>query len=260
MSDTLIPAATILLLRDAPAFEVLMVKRHADIAFAGGALVFPGGRIDAGDGAGAWPEFCDGLDVCPEKERAPRIAAIREAFEETGVLLARRNGAMIGAGEAERLEPWRKRVEADDRLFLEMIGKEGMSLAVDELHLFSRWRPGAEVAHRRYDTWFFAAKTPEKQHASPDGREATEIVWTGPQAVLADAEAGRRRMIFPTRRNVELLAQSDSAEAVFDFAARRDRSPIEPRIVERDGVKVLTLPEGRGYPVTEEPLERAMRF
>ena len=78
MSES-IPAATVILLRDEPAFEVLMVERHADISFAGGALVFPGGRIDAGDGNPAWRDFCDGLDDAPDEEIAPRIAAIREA-------------------------------------------------------------------------------------------------------------------------------------------------------------------------------------
>ncbi|MEO1136512.1 MAG: NUDIX hydrolase, partial [Pseudomonadota bacterium] len=79
MIEDLIPAATIILLRDKPAFEALMVERHADIAFAGGALVFPGGRIDQGDMDPRWADHCDGFDRVPEAERAPRIAAIREA-------------------------------------------------------------------------------------------------------------------------------------------------------------------------------------
>lgn len=260
MIDGLIPAATILLLRDVPQFEVLMVERHAEMSFAGGALVFPGGRIDAGDRDPAWAAHSDGFGACPQEERAPRIAAIREAFEETGVLIARRDGVAIGAAEAEALAPWRNRVEADDRLFLEMIASERLSLAVDALHLFARWRPGKEVAHRRYDTWFFAAVTPARQRASADGREATEVVWTTPAGALEDDDAGRRKMIFPTRRNVELLAQSDSAMAAFDFAATRTIRPVEPRIVERGGARFLTIPDDLGYPVTEEALESAARF
>lgn len=260
MTDGLIPAATILLLRDARQLEVLMVERHAEISFAGGALVFPGGRIDAGDRDPAWAAQCDHFNGCPLTERAPRIAAIREAFEETGVLLARRNGEVIGAAEAEALAPWRKRVEADDRLFLQMIAGERLSLAVDALHLFARWRPGKEVSHRRYDTWFFAAAAPAEQRASADGGEATEVLWTTPAGALADYEAGRRKMIFPTRRNVELLAQSESAKAAFHFAAMRTIRPVEPRIVERDGAQFLTIPGDLGYPVTEEALERAVRF
>lgn len=259
MADDLIPAATIILLRDAPQFEVLMVERHAEIVFAGGALVFPGGRIDAGDHNPAWNDYCDGLDATPEEERGPRIAAMREAFEETGLLLARRNGEMVGAEEAEALFAWRKRIEEDDARFLEMISCESLSLAADSLQLFARWRPPKGIGHRRYDTWFFAAKAPENQHAKADGVEAMEVVWTAPADAIADCKAGRRKMIFPTLRNVELLATSASASAVFAFAKARDRSPIEPRMVERGGAHFLTIPEDRGYPVTEEPLEKAMR-
>ncbi len=259
MTDALIPAATILLLRDAPQFQALMVERHADIAFAGGAMVFPGGRIDAGDHNPAWRDHCDGLDAAPEEERAPRIAALREAFEETGLLLARREGRLIDAEETDALSDWRKRVEDNDALFFEMVEGEKLRLAADALHLFARWRPPKRAGHRRYDTWFFAAKAPEGQCAVADGGEAMEVVWTAPAAVLADCSAGRRKMIFPTKRNVELLGASESAEAVLAFAETRNRAPIEPRIIERDGERFLAIPADRGYPVTEESLETALR-
>mgnify|MGYP001170056878 CR=1 FL=1 len=259
MTDSYIPAATIVLMRDAPDFEVMMIERHADIVFAGGALVFPGGRIDAGDHDPAWLDHAEGLGAVPETERAPRIASIREAFEETGILLARRNGEMIGAEAAESLASWRKRVENDDRLFLEMIAAEGLSIAIDTLCLFARWRPPRNATHRRYDTWFFAAKAPERQRAHADGGEATEILWTTPTSAITDCREGRRKMIFPTMRNMELLQMSESTQAVIASTATRDTSPIEPRIVERDGERFLTIPNDRGYPVTEEPLELAMR-
>ncbi len=258
MSDA-IPAATIILLRDEPRFETLMVVRHANIAFAGGAMVFPGGRIDTGDHAPNWRDHCDGVDQAPEEQFAPRVAAIREAFEETGVLLARRGGAMIGADEAAALGPWRLRVEKNDALFLEMIAGEGLRLASDELHFFARWRPPAGVGHRRYDTWFFAARTPEAQIAEADGGEATHVVWAPPSVMLADRDAGKRKMIFPTSRNVELLNVSASSDDVFRFAKERTIRLVEPRVVERDGARFLTIPDDMGYPVTEEPLESAMR-
>lgn len=259
MSDRLIPAATIVLLRDEPAYEALMVERHAEIAFAGGALVFPGGRIDKGDRHMDWAGHCDGYDAVPIEQRAPRIAAIREAFEETGLLLARRGGAMLGCAEVGRLAPWRKAVENDDALFLEMARTQGLSLAVDALHLFARWRPPAGVAHRRYDTWFFAARAPQGQEASPDGGEAMEIVWTSPVAALAARDAGRRKMIYPTSRNVELLSVSKNTQEVFASAAVRVIRPVEPHIVERADGRFLAIPDDLGYPVTEEPLGSAMR-
>jgi len=258
MSDA-IPAATIILLRDAPRFETLMVVRHANIAFAGGAMVFPGGRIDAGDHAPQWKDHCDGSGDILQEQLAPRIAAIREAFEETGLLLARRGDAMISADEAAKLASWRPRVENNDALFLEMTAGEGLRLALDALHFFARWRPPADVGHRRYDTWFFAARAPASQIAEPDGGEATEVVWVPPDAMLAERDAGKRKMIFPTSRNVELLNVSASSADVFQFASERSIRLVEPRIIERDGKAFLTIPDDMGYPVTEEPIESAMR-
>ncbi len=259
MDNALIPAATVLLLRDKPAFEVLMVERHADIVFAGGALVFPGGRIDAGDHSAEWAAHCDGLDEIPSEQHAPRIAALREAFEETGILIARRDGAAISGDDANRLAPWRTRIENDDSLFLQMIREEGLTLEVRTLHLFARWRPPQAVAHRRYDTWFFAVQAPDNQTARADGGEATEVVWTAPAAALAARDKGLRKMIFPTSRNVELLNLSGSANEAFAFAAKRPIRPVEPHIVERGAGRFLTIPEDLGYPVTEEPLEQTMR-
>lgn len=255
-----IPAATILLLRDAPAFEVLMIERHENLSFAGGALVFPGGRIDEGDRNPAWAAHCDGMDRISPEQKAPRIAAIREAFEETGLLLARdETGEMIGDDRARMLDSWRRKVEDDDFLFLELIEKEKLRLACDALHLFARWRPPKAATHRRYDTWFFAAHAPAGQEAREDGNEATEVLWTTPQAAIDAREKGERKMIFPTARNVELLSTSYSAQAVFDFAASRPLDSIEPKIIERDGKRYVTIPEGAGYPVTEETLEKAFR-
>ncbi len=255
----LIPAATILLLRDRPAFEVMMVERHAGIAFAGGALVFPGGRIDEGDCIEAWASCCDGFAAVPQEQRAPRIASIREAFEETGILVARRNGVHVGCDEAMSLAPWRARIEADDRLFLEMVREEGLTLDLCALHLFARWRPSESAGHRRYDTWFFAAHSPPDQVATADGGEATEVLWTAPAAALAARDANQRKMIFPTSRNVELLNVSNCAENVFAWAQTRPQCIIEPQVIERDGCDYLSIPAGMGYPVTEEPLDQVMR-
>lgn len=260
MTDDLIPAATILLLRDAPAFEVLMIERHADISFAGGALVFPGGKIEASDQDPAWARHADGYAEVDAVERGPRIAAIREAFEESGVLLARNaQGAMIDNDVTAALDPQRAAVEANDALFIQMIAEHELRLACDCLHLFARWQPSRLVTHRRYHTWFFAAAAPERQTAREDGNEATEVLWTRPSAALAARDKGERRMIFPTVRNVELLDVNNSAQGVFDDARQRRIEPIEPAVIDRDGQKFITIPEGLGYPVTEEDLETAFR-
>lgn len=259
MSDIYIPAATILLLREETSLEVLMVERHADTPFAGGALVFPGGRIDPGDMLAAWTEYSIGLDVVPEDQKAPRIAAIREAFEETGILLARRDGEMVGNDVSAGLAEWRDIIENDDAQFLEMVRRERLSLAVDALHLYSRWRPPENVTHRRYDTWFFAARVPEGQFAKADGGEALEIVWTTPADAIKSRDKGERKMIYPTSRNVELLGVSDTIEDVFSFAASRKIEPVVPFLQEHDGETLLAIPKNLGYPVTEESLDTAFR-
>ncbi|WP_411818098.1 NUDIX hydrolase [Hyphococcus sp. DH-69] len=259
MSNKYIPAATILLLRDEPSFEVLMIERHADTPFAGGAVVFPGGRIDPGDHIEAWTEYSTGLDAVPPEQKAPRVAAIREAFEETGMLLARRDGTLIDHEISAELASWRDIVEQDDSQFFEMVKRYELSLAIDALHLYSRWRPPENAPHRRYDTWFFAAKAPEHQTAQADGGEALEILWTSPKAAISARDEGKVKMIYPTSRNVELLGVSETVLSVFQNAAARKIEAITPFVKERDGKSYLAIPENLGYPVTEEPLETAFR-
>lgn len=260
MSDA-IPAATILLLRDRPAFEVLMVERHANINFAGGALVFPGGRIDKGDGDARWKDHCHGFDDTPKEQSAPKIAAIREAFEETGILLARKNGddAFVDDAFTQSIDHWRAEIEADDAKFLDLVRQKDLRLAGDALCLFARWSPPVAATHKRFDTWFFAAHTPVGQQAREDGNEATEAVWLEPKAALEAREKQERKMIFPTVRNVELLNVSNSADDVFAFAKTRTINPVQPVVIERDGQHFVTIPEGLGYPITEEDLVSAMR-
>jgi len=256
-----IPAATILLLRDEPNFEVLMVERHANISFAGGALVFPGGRIDAGDRDPDWAGYCDSYHEVPEVELAPRIASIREAFEETGILLARHkaNGKLIDGTVTHDLDPWRKQIEEDDRKFLELVRQEKLTLACDALHLFARWIAPKNARHRRFDTWFFAAKTPMGQEAREDGNEAMEAIWFAPDEAIKARDMGQRKMIFPTARNLELLNVSDSVESAIHYAGVRRIERVQPEIIERNDEHYVSIPDGLGYPVTEELLATAMR-
>lgn len=255
--DIPIPAATIILLRDEPALEVLMIERHVKIGFAGGALVFPGGRIDPADADPKWTQHSSGLDP---RFPSAQVASIREAFEEAGILLAREKSgdALIGSDRTDALASWRPRIEEDAKLFLDMIREEKLSLACDRLTLFSHWvaPPGL---HRRFDTLFFATTCPERQTALEDGGEATEVLWIAPQAAMDARARDERRIIFPTARNLELLGASASARDVFASAARREIKPVQPEVKTRDGVSYLTIPEGLGYPVTEELLYSAIR-
>jgi 8-oxo-dGTP pyrophosphatase MutT (NUDIX family) len=256
--DTPIPAATVILLRDEPAFEALMIARAERSSFAGGALVFPGGRVDPGDHDASWAEHSTGLET-DRTLAAAQVAAIREAFEEAGVLLARGpSGALLTADEVRALSPWRANVERDDTLFLTLARRHGLTLAADQLTLFAHWiaPPGL---HRRFDTLFFAAPFPQGQEVTEDGDEATEALWISPTAAIAAREAGTRKIIFPTARNLELLGVSQSTQGVIDFARRRPIRPVVPDTVTRGGKLFLKLPDDLGYPVTEEAYETASR-
>jgi 8-oxo-dGTP pyrophosphatase MutT (NUDIX family) len=253
MTQEAAPAATVLLLRDTPAFEVLMICRHEKSAFAGGALVFPGGRVDPADHDPAWAQSADGLSNDP-RVAASQIAAVREAYEEVGVLIARdASGAIASGATALALSDWRTRVENDDALFLDLVRREGLRLACDELRLFSHWvaPPGL---HRRFDTLFFAARFPKGQQILEDGEEATEALWISPQAALEARSRGDRKIIFPTARNLDLLSVSASTSETLSLAEKRKIVPVMPSVATRDGETYLQIPEGLGYPVTEEPL------
>lgn len=251
------PAATILLLRDEPAFEVLMIARHAAAAFAGGAMVFPGGRVDKADRDPRWRLHAQGLSDEPVRAAA-EIAAVRECFEETGVLLARRDGAYASGAFAADLSPRRRDIVKDAAAFFDLIATNGLVVACDAMRLFSHWvaPPGL---HRRFDTLFFAARTPPGQAPLEDGDEATEAVWIEPLEAIRARADGRRKIIFPTARNLDLLATSRSVDEAFAFAARRPIPPIEPAAEDRNGRMCLVIPEGLGYPVTEEWLDAAYR-
>lgn len=262
-----IPAATVLLLRDAlPAagearsgLEVLMVTRHEAIGFAGGAAVFPGGRIDPADSDPAWLDLADGLDGLDPLERSARVACVREAFEEAGMLVARgAGGTTVSPEVCTALSPVRAAVEADAAAFLALARGEGLRLACDTLVRFARWIP-PEGLHKRFDTWFFATATPPGQVPLEDGHEATALGWVRPQDALDDLAAGRRKIIFPTARNLELLGLSPTVAAALTDARARPQDIVQPQIVQRDTGAYLTIPSHLGYPVTEERVESAMR-
>lgn len=249
------PAATILLLRDDPAFEVLMVKRHHQIDFASGALVFPGGKTHAGDHDPAWAGHCRGWEDLDPEQRALRIAAIREAFEEAGILLAQR---LDGGPFAEACDPAvREAVDRGEAPFLDVVRDLGVRLTLDALTVFARWITPTMMP-KRFDTWFYVVRAPEGQLAACDGRETVDAEWVAPAEVLRLAEAGERTVIFPTRMNVQLLAEADSAADAVARSEARTLVTVLPQVEARGEGRVLVLPPDAGYGAVAEPMDRIM--
>lgn len=245
-------SATVLLVRDAPAFEVLMVKRHHQIDFAGGALVFPGGKVEAQDEAEAWSDLSP--PGCDAAERPLRVAAIREAFEECGVLLARdaagatlRPGADLDAARAAL---------AGGVAFAGLAAGLGATLDLEALIPFARWIT-PEMMPKRFDTWFYLAEAPADQLAACDGTETVDAEWIAPAEALRLAELGQRRIIFPTRMNLQRLAESGSVAQAKAAARARPMSVVTPHVEQRPGGPMLVLPEEAGYGRVEEPLSSA---
>jgi 8-oxo-dGTP pyrophosphatase MutT (NUDIX family) len=215
------PASTVLLLRDGPGgMEVFMVVRHRQIDFASGALVFPGGRVEAAD------KTLGGGDA----HAAFRVAAIRETWEECGVLLAEEGQAPEAEGE-----------------FAAMLAQRRLVPAISTLGHFAHWITPVEVP-KRFDTHFFLAAAPEDQAAVHDGHEVVDSVWIRPADALAEGIAGTKKLVFPTRMNLTKLARHESvAEA---FAAVRAK-PVVTVLPELVGMtpegRILRLPRDADY-------------
>ncbi|MDJ0277555.1 NUDIX domain-containing protein [Sphingomonas sp. 2R-10] len=232
-----IPAATLILLRDRPVGppEILMVERAAAMAFAGGALVFPGGRIDPGDEALAL--------AMGDGDLAPRLAAIRETIEEAGIAIGLPGDvAALRAALAEGAP----------------IGALG---PVDSSPLipYARWRP-EHVPVRVFDTWFFVARLPDDAPAAVvDATENVRTLWTTAADALRAADRGEAALLFPTRRVLERLARQADVAAVLADARAWPVRTITPRVERRGDGDWICIPDDLGYPVTGEPATRAVR-
>jgi 8-oxo-dGTP pyrophosphatase MutT (NUDIX family) len=243
-----IPAATLVLMRACAARppEILLIERAGNMAFAAGALVFPGGRIDPADGEAAtlFPDFAD----------APaRIAAIRETIEETGIAAATAPAA--GPDDAAAL----RAALCAGIPFADALAARGLALDLGALTPFARWCPNFRET-RRFDTLFFLAQAPADVHAATaDSNEAVRTFWMTAAGVLEEVDAGRAHVIFPTRRNLERLACFSTFEEAVADAERHPVRRITPWIEEREGRPHVCIPHDAGYPVTSEPLETARR-
>ena len=256
-------AATVMLLRPAgtgAGIEVLMLRRVAAMKFAPGAYVFPGGSVDPADydAPVGWhgpdpAEFGARLGASAEMARALVCAAVRETFEEAGVLLA---GAPDGGPVADPSGPsWesdRAALVAGDVTLAELLSRRGLVLRADLLVPWARWiTPEGEP--RRFDARFFAAALPAGQVATGHAAESDRIAWLRPADAIESARAGQISMLPPTATTLHDFAVAgavDGGDAVAAILGRRPViEPVVPRLVLEDGQAWLYVPDEVGYPL-----------
>ncbi|GAB5347379.1 NUDIX hydrolase [Alteriqipengyuania sp. 357] len=247
-----IPAATVVIFRHAPdggPSQILMQVRNRSLAFAGGMAVFPGGRVDPGD-----RELAACLDVPDIDEAAHRVAAIRETLEETGLALGLR-----GDIDAQRAAEAREILLHEEAL-APVLARMGWTLALDDLTPFARWFPKKERLPRIFDTRFYLADLGTGAvDIAVDAGENTRLFWIGAADAIAASERGEIKVIFPTLRNLERLAQFETFDAARTHAEETPVRMIVPWIEERPVGRSLCIPDDCGYPITSVLLDDAKR-
>ena len=269
MTVPLRDAATVMLIRDAvddagePAVEVCMLRRNLASEFVAGAYVFPGGSVDPADRGEAADELCRGLDDAEASAilgvgsggLAFWVAALRECFEEAGVLLAQPRDAADGTRMLDTSDPVvRARFEAH-RLeinegrsgLLDVCRAEGLVLAADTVHYVSHWIT-PELAPKRFDTRFFVTAAPSGQVAHHDDGETIATIWVRPDDALARFAAGEIELLPPTIANLEKLAAHSTTAEVMSWATSvTDMPTILPIVLIEDGRLLVLRPGDEGY-------------
>jgi len=230
-----------------------MVRRHAKAAFMAGAHVFPGGAVDPGDHAVASDDLL----------LAFRVAAIRELFEEAGILLARHaDGLFVSFAEPQtlaRFAGYRHDVHAGTLAFADLLAREELQLAIDVVVPCAHWvTPPVDV--RRFDTRFFVAPLPASQEPAHDTRETTDSVWMTPAAAIAASDEGSISLPIPTWVTLRELQGCASVTDAMAWARTRQTPRREPRIFDQDGMRMAVVPGDPTFPAPIEPVLGETRF
>jgi 8-oxo-dGTP pyrophosphatase MutT (NUDIX family) len=247
-------AATVMVLREvAEGVEVLMLRRTAAMKFAPGAYVFPGGSVDAADFSAEieWhgpdpAEFGSRLGAPPELARALVCAAVRETFEESGVLLAGLPDGTLVAPSGASWEADRTALTTGTLTLAQLLSRRGLVLRADLLVPWARWiTPEAEP--RRFDACFFAAALPAGQLATGHLAEADKTAWLRPADAIEAARAGRISLLPPTATTLNEFTQCGGLADI--LGRRRVVEPIQPRVVVEEGEAWLLIPDEVAYPL-----------
>jgi 8-oxo-dGTP pyrophosphatase MutT (NUDIX family) len=248
------PASTVVLLRPADPFEVFLVRRSDSIAFMGGAHVFPGGRVDEDDrlhdidalSVGAEAVAARISDVPRDVAIAHHVAAVRELFEEAGVLLAR----PLDAELMPTLEQYRRDLLAGTITFADIIRREQLRLALDELAYFAHWVT-PEIETRRFDTRFFIARAPEGQTPVHDAGETSHSEWLAPMAAIERCRSGIISLPPPTWTTLSMLSRFGSIDEVLTWAREKPIPRVQPRFERHGEQTLLFYPGDPMYPAVE---------
>ncbi|MBT6305440.1 MAG: NUDIX hydrolase [Rhodospirillaceae bacterium] len=254
------PAATVISLRDTPTgMEVLMVQRTKKADFAGGALLFPGGKVDDSDYEVLKLDRCSLPNDVPDNQKAIRVAGVREMFEEAGLLFVRDNGntQVISKERAEALNNiYRQDLLSQKITFHEMIETENLVVASDLLIPFAHWITPT-TGRKRFDTHFLVAQSPNGHIASHDGSETLDTVWIDPLTAITEAEEGKRRVVFPTRMNLKKISESTTAESAIKLAKITPVVTVLPEVHDVNGGRHLKIPIEAGYGISEITVDYA---
>ncbi|HEX4159119.1 MAG TPA: hypothetical protein VHY79_11635 [Rhizomicrobium sp.] len=252
------PAATILLLRDGDCgLEVFMVERHHEMDFGGGALVFPGGKAAREDYDPELAGLVDGAADWPAEIRVLANSAIREAFEEAGVLLARDapSGEIIAADRLAALDPFREALELERIGLVEFLRAENLRLACDQLVPFAHWITPRDMP-RRFDTHFFLAPVPAGHVGQHCGRESVDSLWIRPSDAVA--AAAKWKLMFPTRMNLLKLSHAEGVSQALQAARSALPVAVEPWLEEMPDGKFVRIRADAGYEITRMPVHEMM--
>jgi 8-oxo-dGTP pyrophosphatase MutT (NUDIX family) len=253
-------AATAIVLREHEGeVQVLMARRHAALAFMGGMWVFPGGALNEADRQAAASALSAMSNRCPFQLNdiagtslpedlctALAIAAVRETFEEAGILLAlRRDGQPPQRDQLERFQAERTSLTADPALFMAALAQEELVLAIDQLIYWAHWITPSGLA-RRFDTRFFVTRAPQAHAHAADTHETAECMWMAPSQLLERAARGEMIVAQPTRYTlVDLQASIErhrTLDALMRAESRRHVAAIMPKLVKGDGSTTIVLP------------------
>jgi 8-oxo-dGTP pyrophosphatase MutT (NUDIX family) len=251
-------AATILLLRDGErGLEVFMVKRHHQIDFVAGALVFPGGKLEKGDSDEALNQYLDGGADWTAEMRSLGVGAIREAFEESGILLARdaRTGDFVTAERLSELQHYRALLDKREAALADVLQKERLRLALDQLVHFAHWITPANMP-KRFDTHFFLASSPVGHLGRHDGHESVDSVWITPNGAISDRK--KWNVIFPTKLNLMKLDDSKSVADAIATARKATVLDVTPWVENGPDGQILRIRADAGYVQTSVSMREAM--